>query len=326
MTEDTAFSLSRGRAKPALPERGARGKPVQGIDVTAEADGAVGSTGRFSLAILREIHLRSQKKRRQNRRLHPTLRNSMQRQKWFELHDQEWFPGFLRDLVTQALEGMWKANRTYRPIVPLLRDALQRSRAERVVDLCSGGGGPWPTLYGEVANGNTLEVCFTDLYPNTDMETGEGFRVHAQPVDARRVPTDLRGFRTIFSSFHHFDPESARAMLADAFAHREGIAVFEAARRTPGTLLAVNGVPVLALRNAAAEMPLPLRRLVFTYLLPVIPAVLWIDGVLSCLRSYSVDDLRELTEGLSAPDYKWRVGEEKGNPVPITYLIGTPLP
>lgn len=249
----------------------------------------------------------------------------MQRQRWFELHDQKWFPGFLRDLVTDALEKLWNANRIYAPIVPLLREALLRSKSNRVVDLCSGGGGPWPGLYAEVAAGQMLKVCFTDLYPNSGAATGGAFNVYPEPVDARRIPRGLRGFRTIFSSFHHFEPESARAMLADAFTRREGIAVFEAAQRSAGTLLSVNGIPLLVLRDGVAERPISPRRLVWTYLLPVIPVVLWIDGLLSCLRSYSVDDLRELTEGLSATDYEWRVGEENGNPVPITYLIGIPL-
>ena len=57
---------------------------------------------------------------------------------------------------------------------------------------------------------------------------------------------------------------------------------------------------------------------------PVVPAVLWIDGVLSCLRSYSVKDLRELTMGLEAPNYEWQAGEAEGGPVAIRYLIGTP--
>ncbi|HTV16571.1 MAG TPA: hypothetical protein VME68_17760, partial [Acidobacteriaceae bacterium] len=63
----------------------------------------------------------------------------------------------------------------------------------------------------------------------------------------------------------------------------------------------------------------------WTWIVPVVPSVLLIDGILSCLRSYSLDDLRELTAGLSAPDYAWQVGDERGCRVPIRYLIGTPL-
>jgi len=40
-----------------------------------------------------------------------------------------------------------------------------------------------------------------------------------------RVPDELTGFRTIFSAFHHFRPEEARAVVADAAHQRQGIAV-----------------------------------------------------------------------------------------------------
>lgn len=246
------------------------------------------------------------------------------------MHDQVWFPGFLRDLVTEALETIWNANHTYDPIAARLREAVRRSGSDRIVDLCSGGGGPWLGLYDAVADGQTLQVCLTDRYPNAQVlaraaGANPAVTANAGPVDARCVPRELHGFRTIFSSFHHFDPDAARAMLADAFERREGIAVFEAAACTPRTLAAVTAVPLLALRTAAGVRPFRWRRLVWTYLLPVVPAVLWIDGLLSCLRSYSPDDLRELTQGLAAPDYEWRVGEEPGGPVPIHYLVGTPL-
>lgn len=255
----------------------------------------------------------------------------MQRQRWFELHDQEWFPASMRDLVTEALEAMWNANRTYRCIIPLLRQAIDRSGTNRVVDLCSGGGGPWLSLYEDVSAGRPLEVCLTDLHPNAGVTVSaarrnNGFRTRPEPVDARCVPADVVGFRTIFSSFHHFDPESARSMLADAFRRRQGIAVFEAAQRSPRTMVALTGVPLLALKTAASIRPFRWIRLFWTWILPVIPAVLWVDGILSCLRSYSLDDLRELTEGLSAPDYRWHIGEQNGGTVAITYLIGTPQP
>jgi hypothetical protein len=260
----------------------------------------------------------------------------MKRQRWFEIHDSRWFPGFLRDLVTEALEAVWNENRTYRPIARPLREALRQSGADCVVDLCSGGGGPWLGLYDEVAAGQPLQVHLTDRYPST------GLRAHAnelrscgchrhvtaseQPVDARFVPSNLRGFRTMFSSFHHFDPVEARAMLADAFVQREGIAVFEAARRNAGTMLLLIGVPILALRAAARARPVRLRRIAWTFVVPVVPLVLWIDGLLSCLRSYAVEDLRELTVGLESPDYEWQLGEASGGKVEIRYLIGTPAP
>lgn len=264
----------------------------------------------------------------------------MRRQAWFEIHDQPWFPAFLRDLVTEALEAVWNGNRTYCPIAARLREAVRRSGARQIVDLCSGGGGPWLGLYPDVADGRPLTVWLTDLYPSALLAGPDGGAAPAElastgrvtllarrdPVDARAVPSDLPGFRTLFSSFHHFDPASARAMLADAFTHREGIAVVEAARCTPLTLLAVNAVPLLSLREAARARPVRLRRLFWTFLVPVVPAVLWLDGLLSCLRSYSLADMAELTQGLTADDYAWDLGEAHGGRIPIRYLIGRPTP
>lgn len=254
----------------------------------------------------------------------------MRRQPWFEIHDQPWFPGFLRDLVTEALEAMWNTSHTYRPAARRLREAVDRSGAKRVIDLCSGGGGPWPALYEEVAGRDGLQVWLTDRYPNTRTVSRvtdriDGLSARREPVDARRVPAGMSGFRTIFSSFHHFDPEQARAILADAFTQREGIAIIEAARCSAQTIACVAAVPLLAVRNALLTRPFRLSRIFWTCIIPVVPAILWIDGVLSCLRSYSQQDMRELTQGLSAPDYEWQIGEERGGRVPVTFLIGTPL-
>ena len=252
----------------------------------------------------------------------------MQRQRWFEIHDQSWFPAFLRDLVTEALETVWNQNRTYFPIAGRLRAALRRSGAGRIVDLCSGGGGPWTGLLPEIAAGRTIPVCLTDFYPNARLQARaarDGMTAWTQSVDARHVPAELRGFRTIFSSFHHFDPVAARAMLADAFEHREGIAVFEGARRNAWTLLATTAMPFLGVRAALTARPRRWDRLFWSCVLPVVPATLWIDGILSCLRSYSLDDLRELIAGLSAPDYEWQIGDEPGGRVPIRYVVGIPV-
>lgn len=259
----------------------------------------------------------------------------MRRQRWFEIHDSTWFPGYFRDLVTEALEAVWNANHTYRPIAARLREAVRRSGSENIVDLCSGGGGPWLGLYDDIAQGQALTVQLTDLHPNlrlaaSNSRNGRGCGLPAaisacsESVDARCVPENLHGFRTIFSSFHHFDPEAARAMLADAFRRREGIGVFEAARRNALTMLSVAGVGLLSLRVAVRQRPIRPARLVFTFPLPVIPLTLWVDGLLSCLRSYSLEDMRELTAGLTAPDYTWELGEEHSGTVPIRYLIGTP--
>jgi hypothetical protein len=88
--------------------------------------------------------------------------------RFFEFHDQKWFPKGLRDGVTDALQFILSLGGIYRPIVPLLNEAMEAGSATRIVDLCSGGGGPWLWLYRllRVSDGRRIEVCLTDKYPN----------------------------------------------------------------------------------------------------------------------------------------------------------------
>jgi hypothetical protein len=212
--------------------------------------------------------------------------------------------------------------------------ALRETGTVQILDLCSGAGGPWLTLSKalEQEEGLALNICFTDKYPNVaafDHAKSLGrirFRFHSIPVDATRIPDELDGFRTIFSTFHHFKPREAQAILQDAVNQRRGIGIFEAAGRRMVTLLLTFLIPIGTLLLTPYLRPFRWSRLVWTYVFPIIPFVLWFDGIMSCLRMYSLQELAELTSGLTAHGYEWKIGQESGGlfPVPITYLIGYP--
>jgi len=235
-----------------------------------------------------------------------------------EIHDLAACPASLRDALTDFLAFSVNLAGAYDPVGPMLRRAVARTKARRIVDLCSGAGGPWPRLADQVG----VPVLLTDLYPHRN---GAGkIPLHPEPVDARAVPPDLEGFRTIFTAFHHFRPDEARAILADAVRHGQGIGVFEIARR------AVRETAIIALTwlgmLAAAPFVRPWRwsRFFWTYLPPVLPLVGTFDGVVSCLRTYSKAELAELVRGLDS--YEWEIGDFRGGWSPLrgTYMIGVP--
>lgn len=258
----------------------------------------------------------------------------MRRRQWFEIHEQPWFPKTLRDLTTDTLQFVWNFFGFYDPVVPALRNALQEAGTDRVLDLCSGGGGPWLRLIQrfEILGSIPLEVQLTDRFPNREapqhIEEGGHSRVLflTQPVDATQVPADLPGFRTLFTSFHHFVPEDARAILRDAVDRHQGVAVFEVPKRNGPTILLALFMPLAALALGPFIRPFRWSRILWTYVLPVIPFVVWFDGVVSCLRAYTPPELNALTKGLPANGYRWEFGEtQRGRiPVKITYLIGYP--
>jgi hypothetical protein len=85
------------------------------------------------------------------------------------------------------------------------------------------------------------------------------------------------------------------------------------------------GIGLLAVFIATPFVkPFRFSRLLFTYLLPLMPlCILW-DGIVSCLRVYSPDELRTLVAQLGNTDYDWDIGTTRVGPGVATYLIGTP--
>lgn len=163
----------------------------------------------------------------------------------------------------------------------------------------------------------------------TRAEAASGGALRAWPgaVDAACVPAELAGFRTVFSGFHHFRPAAARRVLQDAVERGEGVGVFEATERSVLAVALMCLTPLVVLCVTPMVRPFRWSRLLWTYLVPVIPFVVWFDGVVSCLRTYTPGELLGLAEGLGGEGYRWEVGYEraKGSPVPLTYLIGRPI-
>ena len=130
----------------------------------------------------------------------------------------------------------------------------------------------------------------------------------------------------MFSAFHHFRPEQACAVLADAVHQRQGIAVFEGTQHSVLALLLMLLVPLMVLLVTPFIRPFRWSRLLWTYLIPLMPLIALFDGLVSCLRTYNIKELHDLTAKLDANDYHWNIGTVKSTagPIPITYLIGVP--
>lgn len=252
----------------------------------------------------------------------------------FEFEDLPWFPPVIRDAMTDLLGKAIEVGRIYHPVVPLLAEALQTTGDTEILDLCSGGGGPLPTLRRLLADdhGLDVEVKLSDFYPNAaafERITAQGDgRVSFVPtsVDATAVPAALTGFRTMFTCMHHFQPDKAQAILRDAWVKDRGIAVFEFTERSVAGLAQMLLSPLSALALTPFIRPFRWSRLALTYALPVVPALFTFDGVVSQLRTYTPDELRAMTTSMQRPGYRWQVGHVRHPLLPgkVSYLLGLP--
>lgn len=251
----------------------------------------------------------------------------------FELEDQPWLPAVIRDAGTAYLEFAARLMKKGQTVAPVLSEALHRASEDRIVDLCSGGSGPLPMALAaiEQIEERVVSATLTDLYPNKNAfqqitANNPAIRARYDPVDATAVPKDLAGLRTLFSGFHHFRPALARRILQNAVDDRAPIAIVEFVSRHPLSLLGMLFAPLVLLFVIPFLRPFRWGWIPLTYIIPIIPLFIGWDGFVSCLRCYDQEELREMTEATSSPDYDWEVGELEmpGAPFNGSFVIGTP--
>ena len=262
----------------------------------------------------------------------------MRRVHLFEFTDMAWYPRSFRRIQTDYLQFVATRGAGHVNLMPLFARALAQARTTEIVDLCSGGTGPWERLREHFKHaGLNVSVTLTDKYPDPEAVTRwartstDGIEYLAEPVDAMQVPERLTGMRTLFEGFHHFKPEQAEQILRDAMEKRAAIGVFEASLKPPLGPIVLVLSPLMTLLGYIFATPFirPYRpsRFFWTYAVPLVPLATCWDGAVSLLRVYSVPELQAMARRLRADGYEWEAGHAStGTPLfEFTYLIGYPV-
>jgi len=243
---------------------------------------------------------------------------SLPRVQLFEFNDRDWVPATLRDTIVETLSRSLDWGGFLRPLVPVLDRFLSDAGTNDVLDLCAGAGGPAAILTREAERlGFTPpQFLLTDLFPRVPLWTRAkeqhptNIDFIADSVDATRIPPSLSQgrARVIINAFHHFPPVLARAILRDAVDNRAPIFISESFERDPRGAFPL--IPVGIPSLLATPLFSPRDRLVkaaWTWLTPIgLVAGAW-DAIISTLRVYSEQDLRELVPPFGH-DYRWTYG------------------
>ncbi len=253
----------------------------------------------------------------------------MRRLHLFEFENLPWFPVFLRNYITDFLQFIANRFDIYKPVIPLIEKGIAKGKTNTIIDLASGGGGGLIKLCEHLKKKNPfLKIVLTDYYPNIDAfkniaKQYPHFEYIETSVNALNVPAHLKGLRTQFLSFHHFKPAQAQGILQNAVTSESTIAIFEIQERSLLSILSMIFSPVTVLLVTPMIRPFKWGRILFTYLIPVVPLfVLW-DGIVSSFRTYSVNEMNGLINRLHNKDsYEWQTGKIKSGPGVILYLMG----
>ena len=260
----------------------------------------------------------------------------MKRLHLFELEDQKWFPSLFRFYITDILQYKLTQFKIYDSIIPEIKQALMITKDNQIIDLCSGSGGPWLQIYPPLKSDiSSLTVILTDKYPNftafkrnSELST-YNLNFYSESVDVTNVPRELKGFRTLFSSFHHFTPDVAKQILQDAVDKGTGIGIFEFTDRNWVNMIVKMLFlgPLLILLLTPFIRPFKFSRIFFTYILPLIPIFFVWDGLVSHWRTYTPEELEQMIQELKGQElYKWKIGQIKKKKlfINITYLVSYP--
>lgn len=255
----------------------------------------------------------------------------MKRFHLFEFEDKDWYPDFIRRGQTDFLRWLMETFQVFKALMPLLKNTLKSTNSQQLVDLCSGGGGSiW--LLREYLKKEGLSPTFilTDLYPNQEafelLKTKSDGQIDYYPtsVDATNIPKELNGFFTMFNAFHHFQPAQAQSVLTSLTQQKVGVGIFEPLEKSIFQfVLNTLVLPILQLLATPFIRPFRWDRIIFTYLIPLIPiCTLW-DGWVSVLRLYPPKQMQKMAEEV-APNYHWEAGKARHTFGVVCYLIGYP--
>ena len=257
----------------------------------------------------------------------------MKRIHLFEFEDFKWFPDFIRDGGTDFLGFILKLTKFYAPAVTVLENLIHTSGYRKVLDLCSGNGGPVEFIYQRIDPSLNIQFFISDKYPNLpayeQLKTRTKSKIDYCPhsLDVMNENGEISGIRTMFSAIHHFQPNEVKTIFRKMVDSKMPICIFDSGDKHLGTILMILFFhPISFLLFTPFIRPFKLSRILFTYLIPIIPIYTIWDGVISILRLYQPKELYELAKASDKNDlYEWQYGKERNSiGMSVAYLTGIP--
>ncbi|KAL5334095.1 hypothetical protein BJX70DRAFT_391650 [Aspergillus crustosus] len=254
---------------------------------------------------------------------------------FFEIGDQSWCPDWLHHHEQFSLSQLWNLRVPFwsrgslaTQACAVIEEHLRDLSSYTMVDVCAGAGGPTPIIESELnrkaeSQGNEpVRFVLTDMFPPVDVWAGiaqkqPNISYVERSVDARSVgrlaqaETGRKECRIFNICFHHFDDDDAAGILGNAVQSADAFIIFEITARQVSTCLYS---PLVFFWGFYVTLfwywhsPI---HLFFTYLIPIAPVALWIDGFISCLRTRTPGEIESLIKksGVDTAGWKFFSGE-----------------
>lgn len=210
-------------------------------------------------------------------------------------------PEFIKKLVAEFLSWfVVKVNAT-KPFLPIIIDTLDKSQTKKIINI-------------EFNIGAGIETVKPFLKDD----------ILIKSINIDQLDTKESGVYLFINSFHQLDATHAKSILNKIVKSGNSVVIVEGNNDSLWQIVGMTVfVPLTVLLTAFFVKPFRISRVVFTYLLPILPIVIVIDGCLALLKLYNPADLLELTSSLNKSNYQWRAGKnDNGRGGKIIFLTG----
>lgn len=239
-----------------------------------------------------------------------------------ELEDYHWFPHRLRKYQMDFIGNLVQWVQLYKPLVPVVQHLMRQHYLQQITDCCSGNGAP--AIYIQRQLQPMPPLTLTDKYPPAGAASA-AVNYITTPVDVLQLSPQPHQLYTMFNAFHHFSTVEQQALL-QRFAEAKASCMFaEILQPSVWVLLKIILTTTLVqLLTAPFVKPFAWGRLLFTYLLPINLITVTYDGILSVLKSKSLNSYRDLVAEIQTPDYTFTVKKMRQVTGNIIYITGHP--
>lgn len=228
----------------------------------------------------------------------------MKRKQITQIINTSWCPKFIKKLVAEFLSWfVVKVNAT-KPFIPLIESMVNDAHSNQIINI-------------DFNIGAGIESVKPYLK--------EDIQIKSIPISD--FNTDTKGVYLFLNSFHQLNVKQAKEILSQIVNSKNPIIIVEGNNDSLWQVVGMTVfVPLTTLLTAPFVKPFRLTRLLFTYIIPVLPLIITIDGCIALLKLYNPKDLLELTSSINAPKYEWKAGKnDNGRGGKIIYLTGKPI-
>lgn len=259
----------------------------------------------------------------------------------FEFIDLPWLPNIFRDGATDYLDFFFGKIQFYQKEHASLSAFIKTKQIQSITDIASGGGGGIMSLYPVLQS--NISIQLSDKYPNEQcmakiaQKNLSNVQYLSTPIDGMsredlgRITTDIC---TMFGVLHHYTPQQVETLLENVAGQQKTIAIVDVKandmlRNIPKVVLVfpwiVNMLVLFVFTWLFTPFLRPITwwRLLFTYILPIIPFVIAWDGTVSALRAYSAVDIQAIFEKISNRYPQYSLHIETSDKAIL--IIGSPI-